>query len=386
AKSTDLGAALTALGASIQAAPDGPRFVLFAGSFCHSPPLGSVWADGGYGCRAIRSFDKLQQTYDAAAGNALVSATLFPLTPQGQEVNDRGVEDVRAFFEPSGTVVVAEQPFEAWMEALRARVADERLLPLARLEAETLSLSAKVVTAPTKSTPQAELELSSGLANLSFDAKTVTVEGARYGGGPITLGPTGTLLVDVDIPAPPFSILPASDVVEIPLKIRVDGELSPAAAPRNIGIEPARTGLTADVTLRAERSYGLSAGRSALIFFSGFLFVGATGLVVRRRVKPLRLGGTFSWRKAGGPRHTLAIEHLAEAAIVVRPDGTLGVGRRDDAVLVLWVERPLWNARATVEIKVPAAEINTKPVTTGRHDVVAGATSLQFLDYRLSWE
>ncbi|MFN7145283.1 MAG: vWA domain-containing protein, partial [Myxococcota bacterium] len=42
AKSTDLGAALTALGASIQAAPDGPRFVLFAGSFCHSPPLGSV--------------------------------------------------------------------------------------------------------------------------------------------------------------------------------------------------------------------------------------------------------------------------------------------------------------------------------------------------------
>ncbi len=387
AKSSDLGAGLTALAASVDGAPDdGPRMVLFMGSFCHSPPLGSIWADGGYGCRAIRSFDKLQQLYDEGKGHDLVAVRLFPVTTPEQAAHDGGVESIRAFFEPKGSVQVVTEPFAQWLDVLRTRSADERLAPLARAEAGKLALTAEVVKQPSDTEPTAEIQLSTGLRRLAFEATTVTVEGARAPAGPIRLDPTGTLTLEVDVPEPSFSLVPRTDEVDMPVRVRIDGVLAPSDALQAAGVDPVRSGLTAEVTLRAARAYGLPPARSALMFASALLLSGAGVLVVRRKVTPLRLGGTFSWRRAGGPRHPLSIEHLAEAAIVVQPDGSLAVGRREDALLVLRVERPLWKTHATVEIRVPNAEINTHPVGTGRHEVVAGATSLQFRDYRLSWE
>lgn len=387
AQSSDLGAALSALAASVDTSPDeGARFVLMAGNFCHSPPIGSAWADGGYGCRAIRNFDKLQTPYDATAGHDRVSVLLFPVPSAAQPVHEAGIQEVRTFFEPSGAVRVMETPLADWVEAVRPRLAEERLAPLARLEAATLALTVTVVTQPSARSPRAELRLDTGLPHLGFRASSVDVEGGATSTTSLVFSPTATLQVDVVVPAPPFSLLPRTDTVDIPVRVRVDGRLTPTDTLRAVDIDPERAGVTTEVTLRAERTYGLSAGRSAIFFAGALLFGGAVLLGVRRKLRPLRLGGTLSWRKPGGPRKTIEIENLTEAAIVVHADGSLGVGRREDALVILLVERPLWNTRVTAEIRVPNAEINTRAAAPGRHVVVAGATSLQLLDYRLSWE
>lgn len=387
AKSLDLGVGLVELASRLEAVAEGtPRFVMYLGSFCHTPPLGSAYAEGGYGCRTIRGFDELDETFDGAGRGTLAGVTLFPVSTPKQPAHDAGVETVRKWLEPSASVARADVPFATWADALRGRLAAERYTPLARAEAARLALSATVAEAPTAERPSGTLTLATGLEHLGFAARRVSIEGATTSqAGPLHLGPTGTLAFAVTVPEPPFSLVPTRDFVELPVRITVEGELTPGDALRAAGVDPGRT-LTADLVVRAERQYGLSLGRSVAMFGSALLMTGALGLTARRRFAPLRLGGAFTYRHGGGPKRTLPIEHLPEAAIVVLPDGTLGLGRREDAALVIWVERPLWNTHAAVEIRGADIEINARPAAPGRHSVIQGATSFLFQDYRLSWE
>lgn len=387
AKSIDLGAALSELLTGLGVADEAVRIVVFVGTFCHSPPLGSPWADGGFGCRAIRNFDRLEASYDTFEARGRVLALLFPVQAGELRPHAGGADELRRLFEPGTAVEAPSTPFAAWAESLAGGAhAGVRVRPLARVEAGTFAPTLEVVRQPTREDPTAELRVKSGLEHLWFDVSSLSVTGARATSEVRRLAPDGTLLLAVDVPKPPFSVLPRTDTVPLPVTVTLSGALGPADALRAAGATPERDAVAVEVTLQAARDYGLSPTRSAGVFVSGGLLLGAAALVVGRKLQPLRLGGTFSYRRAGGPRQTLAIERLSEAPLVVQPDGTLDVGRREDAVVVLLVGRPLWKARASVEIRVPNAEINTKPAPPGRHTIVAGATSLQFLDYRLSWE
>ncbi|MDP2310100.1 MAG: hypothetical protein Q8P18_29050 [Pseudomonadota bacterium] len=392
AKSTDLGAALTAVAASITAAgADSSRLVLLVGSFCHAPPLESIYADGGFGCRTVRGFDKLDLSFDQGGDRGTVEATLFPVGSIGEPVHQPGVEEVSAFFAPAASVEVATEPFAAWVDAVRERLPNARLRPLARADAARLRLAVTVEQQPTTDAPTGTLLLDSGLRLLGFEASRITLIGARTDAQVVHLAPTGSLPFSVDIPPPPFSFVPRNDTVDIPVTLRLDGALQPpATSPPHtleaLGIAPGRPTLEAQVVVRAQRHYGLSPARSLGMGASVLLFASAGLLGLRRRLRPLRLGGSFSYRRAGGPRQALAIDQLAEAHLVVLPDGSLGHGRREDALLVLRAERPLWNTHITAEIRSENAEINARPVMRGRHTVVPGATSFQFQDYRLSWE
>ena len=387
AKSTDLGAAFFLLATGLAPTPEGAaHFVLMVANFCHSPPLESVYANGGSGCRTVRGFDKLDAAFDAGASRGTTEVVLFPTGTEASPVHRAGLAEARTFFGPTAGVETAAQPFADWMEAARARIAATRLRPLVRAEALALALQVRVGDAPTLERPTGTLVLGTGLPHLGFAARGLTLQGATTTTTELTLAPENVLPFSVAVPEPPFSFLPAHDVVEIPLRIHLDGELAPAATLRALGVDPARTGLEGTVVLQVARAYGLSPLRSFGLAVSLALLSVATVLTAQRRLRPLRLGGTFSYRRAGGPRQTLAIEHLADAPIVILPDGSLGVGRRDGALLVLRVERPLWNMHATAEIRAQNTEINARPATPGRHPVVPGATSFQFRDYRLSWE
>ncbi len=387
AKSTDLGAGLTAIAQSLAAAgADTSRLVLVVGNLCHAPPLESIYADGGFGCRSIRGFEKFDAAFDASGDHATVDVTVFPVGALAEPVHTSGVEEVKAFFEPSAAVEVAAEPFAPWIDSVRQRLATARLRPLARADAARLALVATVERQPTIDTPTGTLSLGSGLRHLGFAATRISLEGARTELQTLNLAPDGRVPFTVDIPKPPFSLVPRTDTIDIPITLRVDGTLSPPDALRTMGIAAERTALEAKVTVRAERHYGLSPTQSLGMGASVLVLTAAVVFALRGRLTPARLGGSFSYRRAGGPRQALAIEHLGEAHLVVLPDGTLGLGRREDALLVLRAERPLWNTRITAEIRSDNAEINARPVTQGRHTVVPGATSFQFRDYRLSWE
>lgn len=392
AKSTDLGAGLTAVAESLSlAGADTSRLVLMVGSFCHAPPLQSVYADGGFGCRSIRGFDKLDARFDQGGDRGTVEVTLFPIDSIGEPVHQVGVEEVRAFFAPGAATNVATEPFAGWVAAARERLWDARLRPLARADAARFQVVATVEQQPSLDTPGGTLLLASGLRLLGFAATRITLEGAHTDVQALHLAPGGSIPFTVDIPAAPFSFVPRTDTVDIPVILRVDGDLTPPAlSPPGtllaMGLVPEGTALEARVTLHAQRHYGLSLTRSLGMAASALLLTSAGLLALRRRLRPLRLGGSFSYRRAGGPRQTLPIEHLAEAHLGVLVDGSLGSARREDALLVLRAERPFWNTHITAEIRSENAEINAKPASQGRHAVVPGATSFQFQDYRLSWE
>jgi hypothetical protein len=387
AKSTDLGAGLASIATALDApGGGGARFVVVMGSFCHSPSVASEYADGGYGCRAIRGLDSLDAAFDDGADRATIAATLFPVATPAQPVHAPGLAVVHDYFAPAAAVETATEPLKTWVTTRIASLAASRVRPLARAEAATLALHAVVVDEPAPGNPNATIRLSAGLEHLALDATAITVTGARAGRTSLRLGPDAILPLTVDVPAPPFSFVPVHDVVDIPVSVRLDGTLSPADSLRDAGIDPAHPALSAAVTIHAARTYGLSAGRGLAMLVSALLLGAAGTLSLRRSLSPLRLGGAFTYRHAGGPRQPLPIQGLAEAAVVVRPDGSLGVGRPDDAVFVLRVERPLWNAHVIAEIRASNVEINTRRVPPGRHVVVPGATSFQFKDYRLSWE
>lgn len=384
AKATDMGAALSHLMSRLSAA-GGPREVLMVSSFCHQPPIGSPWADGGFGCRSILGLDALNTEVDARGGLEKVEAHLFPVDLPTQVHDPRGVSQASTILAPA-FVAVEASPVDAWLATARAGLALHRARPEVRAEATAFAVTATVLQEPTPEAPRARIELTSNLAHLGFGITQLTVEGGRIVTPPTALAPGATFDVDVDVPAPSFSLLPRTDTVELPLTFRIAGALTPEDALREAGIEPSVSPVEVAVVARAARSYGLSPLRAGGMLASVLLLAGAGTLALRRRLAPIRFGGTFTYRKAGGARRSLDIGDRSEAAIVVLPDGSLGLGRKEDAVIVLRMERPLWNTRASVWVRAAAVELNARPAAPGWHKIVAGATSFQFQDFRLSWE
>jgi hypothetical protein len=138
--------------------------------------------------------------------------------------------------------------------------------------------------------------------------------------------------------------------------------------------------------VKLTRHYG-PAKPVAAVGLAGLVLSTACGLIiVRGRVIPRRLGGTFSWRRGTGQRHVLDVSALPEAAIVIGPNGELSVGPPDRAVLLVRIIRPFWREYAEVEIFANDVEINRKKVPRGRHRIVIGAASFHFGEYRLTWE
>jgi hypothetical protein len=384
AKATDMGAALSHLSSRLAASP-GPRQIVIVGSFCHQPPIGSPWADGGYGCRSILGFDALNTEFDGRGGLEATEVHLFPVDLVGQPSDPRGVSQAEALFNP-GVVSVEPIAFSEWVTSVAPHVETLRTRPRARAEVDAFAVTATVLQAATEESPRARVELTANLTHMGFAVSAMTVGGGRLVAPATVLEPSATIEVDVDVPAPPFSLVPRTDVVEVPLTLHLEGSLTPEAGVTQLGIDPQRPAQDIAVVVYATRSYGLSPARGGAILASLLLFGGAGTLALRRQLTPIQLGGAFTYRRSGGARQALDIAGRSEAAIVVLADGSLGLGKKEDAIIVLRMERPLWTARASAWIRIAGVELNARPVSTGWHRIVAGATSFQFQEYRLSWE
>ncbi len=386
AKDSDLGAGLADVSARIgKTDPRSPRIVWMMASFCHSPSVSSAYADGGAGCRTIRGFEVLDKAFDGQPGGDAVDVALFPIAVGGQPPHGPGQATVERFFGPAASVRVAATSLAEWAAATRADLALTRVRPLAHAEAANLSLELSVLRGPTEESSEALLTLSTGLSHLSFRATRVEVAGGTTRLAALQLAPDGQLAVEVAVPPRTFSLFPAREPLALPVSVSVSGLLGPTEALRAAGIRPEHAELTSTVTLHVERSYGPSLAQSGGAATCALLLLGAGTRMLRRR-RRARLDGTLTWRRSGGPRHTIAIEGLEEAAIGVLDDGRLGLVRPASAVLVLRIERAKTGNSARVEILRPDVEINRRPSRLGRHAIVPGATSFQFQDFRLNWE
>lgn len=389
AKDVDLGAALARAADTLGRPSAGDvQFVYVVSSFCHAPAFASEWDSGGRGCRAVRGVDRLAGMVAAGRDHRLLVTTVFPRPTSSQPVHQPGVETVRKVFDPVGEFVVADTDFATTLARVRARMAATRLGPVAAADAARLHLTAQVEQAPTPDAPRARIRLDSGLQRLALRLDDLRIEGAASSAPEtLTLQPDAHFEVDVPLAPPRFSLLPQTETLELPIRISGEGTLLPPDGLRAAGIEPTRPKLAAEVTVRLSRTYGLSAPVATLLIVGTVLGVAFGTLWLRGRLAPRRLGGSFVYRRANGPRRVLDIADLDEAAIVVRPEGELGVGRTQDSVLVLRMARRLFRTHAEVEIRTTLpVEINTRPVAAGRHKIVAGATSFQFGEYRLTWE
>lgn len=391
AKDRDLGAALSAAASTLDRPGAGDvQFLFFTSNFCHAPTFASDWDSGGRGCRAVRGLEKLGKGFGADRGDdgPLLVATLFPMATPSDPVHEPGVDAARSVFDGAGDVGVSEKPLGAWLAEHGPQVAFTRVLPLAQADAARLHLTASVVTPPTPTSPRATLSLATGLRDLGLRVDDLAVSGATSTAtSPLELRPDGVFDVALPVAEPPFSFFPRSETLEFDVVVRGDGTLQPDAGLRAAGLDPAHPGLEVHVPITLTRSYGVSVPLALLVYGGGGMALLLGGVWLRGRLAPRRLGGAFVYRKGGGPRRVLDIHELDEAPIVVRPEGELGVGRPQDAVLVLRMARPFLRTHAEVEIRPSAeVEINTRRVAAGRHRIVAGATSFQFGDYRLTWE
>lgn len=389
AKDQDLGAGIAYATGSLNRTNAAPvQFLYVVSSFCHAPAFQSDWDSGGRGCRAIRGLERMTSDFREGRGDRLLVTTLFPLAPVGREVYEPGVKAVEGVFSAAGETTVASVPFAAFLDDVRAQIPVRRLRPLAAAEAARFAFGVAIERAPTAADPTGVLRLTSGLQDLDARLTGVRVDGHVGTEAPseLLLAPDATLPVAFELPLPPVSLFPGTQTLEFPVTVRADGTLLPEAGLRAAGVDPARPGLEATTVVTISRTYGLPLHVAVLAVLGVFGVVGFATLLVRARLAPRRLGGTFVYRKGSGPRRELDIAQLDEAGIVVRAEGELGVGRPRDAVLILRMRRPFFTSYAEVEIRAKDVEINRKKVAPGRHRIVAGATSFQFGDYRLTWE
>lgn len=387
AKDSDLGAGLAWAVSDLNRKDGGAvQFVFMMSTFCHNPSVNSEYGQGGNGCRAVRGLSKIAETLRSGRSGRTLVTTYFTTATKDVKANAEGLAAAQEVLGEGTTVDLATTSFTTWTSGYRARL--ERVLPLARADAAAATFSARVLRQPTPQLPNVSVELSSGTTWLGLTVDNLTVSGGTGGGTPgsVDLQPIYTVDVPVQLPPNPFAILPHDDVVSIPLTFGGDGTLQPDASLRGVGIDPARPGLTATVNATWHRTYGLPGWLVAMIAAEILAVAIGVGIFLRRRLRKVRLGGSFSYRRIGGPRQPLDIADLEQAYIVIRPDGELGVGARKDAVLALRMVRHGMNASAEVEVFADGVEINRKLARPGRHRVVVGATSFLFGEYRMAWE
>lgn len=393
ARDQDLGSGLAFVADRLNRATGGAsQFVFAMSNFCHDPSIASKWDSGGGGCRAIRGLDAVGAAFRGGRGQRVLTLALFPVEQPDRPVHGPGLEAVRTMFGPVAEVRQSAVGLGAALDQLGPKLPTERVAALAKAEAAGTALSVVVEKAPTEADPTAVLRLASGLSHLGLRLDRIEVRGAVTSepSVPLVVGADARIKVTVQIPAAPVSLLPASDIVELPITLTADGVLLPTEDLRAAGVTAERRGLTAAVTLSVARTYGPSAPVAALAL-AGILLAGGAGAVLARaRLKPRQLGGTFAWRKGTDAKRIFDIGSLAEAAIVIRPDGDLAVGGASGSgprpVLILRIVRPIWTSHAEVEIFAENVEINRKLTRPGKHRIVAGATSFQFGAFRLTWE
>ncbi len=357
-------------------------FVVMVGPFCHSPSIASDFDSGGRGCRPIRGLDKIAQTWESSRGDKLVQAMLIEVAPPDGVVDPVGVDAAKKVF--PGAVAVAGQPFATWAADFRARLPLQRLLPLVHRDAESAGLSLTITTPPTEARPIATLKASGGTRSLPMHLSNVRVNGVPYPDA--DLAPSVTWEVPLVLPDPGMRLLPSTEHVELPITVTADGELRPVDGLEALSIPAARGGMSATTAASVERRLGPGYGQLVALGVLSVLFGGLGFAYTRVRGRKALLEGAFSYRPLGQARRVLDLSALQEAPICIGPDGELVVGRREDAAFIVRMVKTSLGADAELEVLKPDVQINSKPSPPGVYPVRVGATSVQFGDYRLTWE
>ncbi len=385
AKDVDLGGALS-WAVHHLTDPDAANlsFIVMASPFCHSPSVASDYDSGGRGCRPIRGLDKIASTYAESQGGRILATTLIELAPPDGVVDPVGVDAVRKVFPGAVTIDGKTEPFATWAADFRQRLPLQRVLPLAHHDAERTALLVRVDHPPTAESPIATVTLTSGMNLLDLHLSALDINGTDE--GETDLRPTASFQVPIDLPPQPFRLLPAEESVNLPIRVTATGELRPADGLSAVGIDPARPALTATGTAVVTRRIGPSWPEVVLAGILGVAFIGMAATLLRSRARKPVLEGQFSYRRLGQARQTLPLAGLTEAGVRAEPNGDLVVAGTEEAILVFRMNKTSLGATAEVEVRREGVEINSKPVAIGVHAVRVGATSLQFDDYRLTWE
>lgn len=384
----DLGAALNY--AALQMARKGAapvQQVFFVSTFCHRPPVLSDWDGGGTTCHQVKGQDRILASLGPSQEERLIQAWYLRRPYEMPQGDAGGLDAARKLFGEGELITLAETPWSTWARGWITHAGLNRVLPLVKRDVANAKLSVTVKRPPSATNPVAQIEISAGTRWLDVRLEQVAIEGGK-GTLPteLTLTPTATLDVPVAVAPTPFAVLPHEDTVTLPFSIRADATLQPAAGLAGVG----QTAALGTLTAAAETSYGRHYGLPwwAVTFFGvGLLGTGSAAAVfLRRRLRRVRLGGAFSYRRQGGPRTPIDIAERDEVYLTITADGALAPGRRTEAVLALRMVKQGVNAFPEAEILVDGVEINKKLARRGKHRIVAGATSFQFGEYRLAWE
>lgn len=387
AKDFDLGAGLAATVEQLTRAEAAPySFVVVVGDFCHNPAIASTYDAGGQGCRPIKGLSTVVSSFRNNYHGTRLTSWYLPVKLPGSTVDKNGLEAFQQVL-GVGTVVdtVATAP-QAWLASFVTRLRTERYTPYLQHLAESTQLELTVLQGPTEDAPTARIEVKAPAGPLSVQLRSMQIEGAQATlPEALDLNPTATMDVSFVLPEPPFSLLPASDVLDLPLKLTADVALGPEPVLSTLGISAARKGLSAQSSLQISRSYGQPLWVSVLSGLGLMTLITGGALWFRVRLLPSKLGGQFTWRTEGSERRTLDIANREEVPIVISGE-RLEVGTRENAVLILRMQRTLRGSRAEVEIRRARVEINSKEVPPGRYPVFPGGTSFQFNGFFLTWE
>ncbi len=383
AKDADLGGGLSWAVHHLSSDTAAPlSFLVIVGPFCHSPSIASDYDSGGRGCRPIRGLDKIAQTWAESQQDRLLQTTLIEVAPPDGVIDPVGVDAVKRVF-PGATTVEA-QPFSTWAADFQQRLPLQRVLPLARRDAEKVKLSLTLTTAPTEERPMATVTVSAGTANLAVHLSNVLVNGVRYAN--VDLRPSASWEVPLPLPDATTHFLPTVEKVTLPIVVTADGELLPAEGLEAVGIDPKRPHLSASLSASVSRELGPTYLEITTLSVLGVIFAALGVVYAQVRSRKVLLEGAFSYRRIGQVRRSLDLSTLSEAPICIGLDGELALGRKGDAVVIIRMIKRSVGADAEIEVVKPGVEINSRPAPPGVHKVHAGATSIQFDDFRLTWE
>ncbi len=383
ANSVDLGAGLDALARALRGRGPAARVAYVVSPFCHDPSLNSDWDAGGRGCRAVRGTERLNAAFKAAASTPF--SVYLVGAPNGSRAPEVAGRAVATQTTAPGWPVLIDAPAVEFFRAQTQALPDARAVPVLRAEAASAGLALSI---DAQDGGSATLRISSDAPHLQFRATFLEITGAAAPTGEVALSPAAEVPVALDVPPPPFSVLPRSD--RVPVTVRVRAALAPlqAEALAAVGIASSPRPTEAEATVIVPRVWGPSTA-TAVAGGVGVAALGAAGLVVARRRRPHPLGGAFSYRRHGQTaRQSLDVAERSEVAFVVDRDGTLrvGTGEEDGAMFLLRAHRthrgPAWEA----DILKPGIEMNGKRVRPGLCPVVPGATSFRFGDHRVFWE
>lgn len=372
ANESDLGAVVAAA-TNLISRNDAARlvYVVVVTDFCHAPSVQSPYDGGGRDCRAMRGSEGLSTAWKQATAGRTVKVVYLPIPGATGQKPDELKAILGNGEAPPGAV--------EWLSAFAKDPSTLRYGPIAQEWFKQALVQATVEGEPEGSSVQIHLALPRPLQG---ELQNLKVEGGTVSSEAVLLNPDSAVEVTLTLPPPPFTLLSSTQELELPVKLSGDLRLVPATAWSAVGLEPERGKQEWTVPVTLQRRVG-SPAQTAVLGLSSLAALGLGGLVVRNRLMRRNLGGSWSWRKGMEPRQPLSVASQQQANIVILPDGSLGHGSSDTAILII---KRTSATNAFVEIKQEGVEINTRKVGKGKHPIVPGATSFQIGEYRLTWE